>query len=199
MDELQNIWDAYNENAILEQRIDENELKAQMITKSEDVLLKIKRTMRIDTIIMVIVTTLFIAVTFIINLQSKYTVNLFLFGMMVFLSLHYWIKHTLIDKHDFNKENIANILAREMKYLKWNKRLYIWGLPTLSGALYLYLQTILMPINFDTIDLDFNMLINYSLGLPFALGIYIITRWLYGRLFGKEIRILEEIISQLDH
>ena len=64
MDELQNIWDAHHENVIIEQRLDENELKAQMIIKSEEVLHKINHTMRIDAIIMVIVTGLFITVTF---------------------------------------------------------------------------------------------------------------------------------------
>ncbi len=198
MDELQNIWHAHSGQVTNKQHLNKEQLKERLIKKADDALRKINRVMRVDALIMVVVTALFIAITFMIDLESKYIVSLLLLAMMVFLGLHYWVKYYLINKHDFQDENIATIISKKVKWLTWSRQAYLYGIPIFSFGLYLYLQTILMQIEFDALVFSDALLVRYSLGVPFAICIYIFTKWLYGRLYGNELRILKEVINELD-
>ena len=198
MDEFQNIWSSHNDKHINEQHFDQDQLAEQLINEKNNAIHKINKVMRIDAIVMVVVTSLFITVTFILNLESKYTISFLLFAMMSFLGLHYWIKHYIINKYDFKNENIAGILTKKLKYLEWNRHAYIYGVPTFSFGFYLYLQTILMNVNFDNFSVNSIVFLKYSLSVPFAIGIYFFTKWLYKRLFSKELKILEDIVDQFN-
>lgn len=198
MDELQNIWNASSDRTTT-QHLDQAQLNKQLIDKTHGAIHQINKVMKIDALIMVILTIVFIAVTFVINLQSKYTVSLLLFGMMVFLGVHYWIKYIFINKNDFENESIVGILSKKITYLAWNKQVYVYGVPVFSFVFYLYLQTLLMQLKFEAFIISEMVLIRYGLGIPFAIGIYFFTKWLHGRLFGKELKTLQRIVDELNY
>jgi|GEM_PF-3772125 len=193
MDELQNIWDAHQDKVGKEQHLDEFEIKQQLKVKSNDALRRINSVMRLDVIIMVIVTGLFIMVTFILNLESRYTISMILFEMMIVLGAHYWMKHYLINKYDLDNDNIAEIITKKLKYLKWNKHIYIYGIPVFFFGLYLYFQNVWAQV-IPNVTV-WNM---YIIGVLLTIFVYIFSKRLHNFLYGKELKVLEDIIDQLD-
>lgn len=192
MDELQNIWDAHQDKVGKEQHLDEFEIKQQLKGKTNDALREINKIMRVDVIIMAIVTGLFIMVTFILNLESRYTISMILFGMMTVLGAHYWMKHYLINKHDLDTDNIADIITKKLKYLKWNKHIYIYGIPVFFFGLYLYFQNVWAQVIPNVAAWHI-----YTLGLLLTGFVFISSKRLHKFLYGKEIKVLEDIIDQL--
>jgi len=198
MDELQNLWTTHSEKVVNELQLDETELSNQLIDKANNAIRQINRVMRIDAIIMMAITALFISITFIINLESKYSVSLLLLCMMMFLGVHYWIKHTLINNHDFKNENIANILNKKMKYLRWYERAYYYGIPIIFLGLYIYLQTILLTLSSGVVEFNMSTSLRYSLGIPATFLVHLLTKVFYDWLFGKELQTLESIVEKLN-
>ena len=198
MDELQNLWATHSDSAINDQQLDETELNNQLIDKANSAIRHVNHVMRIDALVMIATTFLFIAVTFMMNLESKYLVSLLLLCMMMFLGMHYWVKHTLLNKHDFKNESITSILIKKMKYLRLYKRIYTYAIPAIFLGLYIYLQTILLQISLESIDVNVLILLRYSLGIPAAFLIYLLTKSLYKWLFGKEMETIKNIIKELN-
>jgi uncharacterized membrane protein len=193
MDELQDIWDAHQDNVGKQQHLEESEIKQQLRGKSNDALGKISRIMKMDVILMTIVTALFIMVTFIINLERRYSVSFVLFTTMMILAIHYWMKHHLIHKHDLDNDNIAEIIGKKLKVLKWNKQIYITAIPLFFSGLFLHFQQVLAVAMSNPQSWQM-----YTLGLVMTILIFFFSKWLHHFLYGKEIKLLEDIMEQLD-
>jgi uncharacterized membrane protein YccF (DUF307 family) len=191
MDELQEIWNSHQ--VADEQRLDEAQLNSLLIAKSENVLAKINRILRLDVLIMLMVSSFFIAMTFVLDLANRNSVITIISVMMAYLAIQYYGKRQLSSKHDFNKDNILDILKNKLKSLKLSKRLNIIGIPILFLGFYLYLQSILSGA------IDNITFIQVGIGILISLVSFFFTNWLFERLFGNQIRVIEEIMKELDH
>ncbi|MEP2772612.1 MAG: hypothetical protein ABJH05_10710 [Fulvivirga sp.] len=151
------------------------------------------RVMFFDLIIMTMLATAMIALTFIINLQDRYFISLQILLVAGVLYLHYAIKRKVIYNQLSNngiKNSIENILYKMNVYVNIYKGL----VPIIICSIYIKTSVDIAQSFKLSNELYWGILLTT---LPFGYGAYKLTCWLANRLYRPTIERLNQLNNKL--
>lgn len=175
-----------------------NELESIFEIKTKRELNGINRKMRWDMIFMVITATVIIGVAFLLGLSDRFSLSVELILLVSVVSIHYRIKYFKINEINLSKYNLATGLTKSIKSLRFYIKLYRIFIPALATVFYGYQRWMLLKTKKDLPDQISEVLIESLLVMIVGVSVYFLTKWMSEKLYGKELRKMEEYLSKLN-
>lgn len=141
--------------------------------------------MLMDAILMGLVTSLLVAITFYIGLRNRYVISMELVGFAVLLLIHYRIKYVLLNNVNLHAQTVNSTVEKVYKRFKAYWIAYHWFVPMLSAALSIQLCRVL-NYQFDSWQLIVATVMTMIIS-------WVITHNVVKRLYGKEYQSLQKI------
>lgn len=197
MELLQEIWTKGYQSKISHLTISKNELQELFESKTKTALNQINRNMRIDAIIMIGLSLAFISSTFLIDLQSKWSVSLSLLGMTIFLMLHYHLKYYLLNNFNFENHSVIDVIKTVIRRLKIYRTLYLIIIPSFTAMLYILLLRNLFYYEYYHYEFNEQFWLLTNLVIPLIIGVILLVRKLFIKMYGQKIRVLHSYLEEL--
>ena len=197
LDSLKKQWKTHYGQREKSMVYNEESLTILFRNKTKSAIKKINRKMFVDAMLMVITILGFIALSFILNLQAKFTLAASMTIIMAGLLLHYWVKYRILNHTDLTGPGLVLALNMIIKKLELYIKIYNWGLPALISALYLLLIANLAYYKTGVYSLDTSFLLKSLFVFPVGFAGYFLTKKLTKVLYQKELDHLKSCHKEL--
>ena len=189
-------WKNYTDLSFEEKKLSREELQSVFESQTKNSLQTINRNMRLDAILMSVVAVIFITLAFVLNLQSRLFISLSLMALVTILLIHYRIKYLLINKLDW-KQDLRSVLQRLVNRLRLYMLVYKIAAPILVTCLYIAMQTNMFFYQYGHYQFDETYWIKQTVAIPVALVAFTFISWLTHKLYGRDLKNMQENLEQL--
>lgn len=174
-----------------------NELESIFSIKTKREVDGINKKMLWDMVLMIAMAAVIIGLAFLLGLRDRFSLSVEVVLLVALISIHYRIKHLKISRINLSRYDLTTGIKKVVKTLKLYLKLYTIVVPLLGSVFYGYQRWQFLRIK-NNLPADVNnVLMESAILIAVGITIYFITRWVSQKLYGKEVKRMEDYLHKL--
>lgn len=197
--ELDNLKEAWRAQAVKASPGGNEEILLMLQKKSQSPIAKIKRNLRAEMLVIVVLYTVFIIYYIFSNKGRYWELALMLFLMGVLFMLYYYRKNKLLNEMECVACEVKSNLQRQVSTLGKYIRFYFVAGTLLTPVAY-FTAGLVVLYKSPGVNISGAWFFTWFIGIGIVLSVlvYFLNIWYVNKLYGRHVKKLKELLLQME-